>query len=233
MTASKRARSQAPRTATPPKQQSALLRYRALLIGLAVVAGVLVIGVVLFQSASGKPYACDSLLTPPPTQVMPDGKLGFETEFLGQQHVPVGTTIRYAFCPPTSGGHYSSANRGPIRSGVYGPGAEQAPGGWVHNLEHGATVLVYRCPSAVPGQGDCPSTTEMATMQQWFNDSPSDPTCGRQAVVARFDAISTRFAVLAWNRALLLDTFDNTSLGLADNFAEQWTDVTAPEPDQC
>ncbi len=233
MTGAKRTRRASTRTPVPAKQPSALLRYRALLIGLAVVAGVLVIGFVLLQSASGKPYVCSSLLTPPPTQATEDGTVGFETTFLGQRHPATGTTITYAFCPPTSGDHYSSANRGPIRAGVYGPGAEQAPGGWVHNLEHGSSVLLYRCTSGVPGQGDCPSTTEMAALQQWFNDAPTAEPCGREAVVARFDAMSTRFAVVAWNRALLLDTFDNGSLALAEAFAEQWTNVTAPEPGNC
>jgi hypothetical protein len=50
--------------------------------------------------------------------------------------------------------------------------------------------------------------------------------CPKQALVARFDEMWTPFAVLAWNRALLLDTFD---LEQASAFAQQWTDVTAPE----
>jgi hypothetical protein len=217
----------------PPPTQSPWLKYRTLLIGLAAVAGVLVIVFILLQSASGKTYACGSLLTAPPVQAVSDTEPGFITNFLGNKHVPVGSTITYGFCPPTSGNHYYSGNRGPVPAAVYGPATEQSPGGWVHNLEHGSVVLLYRCPSAIPGQGDCPSSTEMTTMQQWFNDTPSDDTCGRQAVVARFDAMSTRFAVVAWNRALLLETFDNLGLALADNFAKAWTDVTAPEPTLC
>jgi hypothetical protein len=73
----------------------------------------------------------------------------------------------------------------------------------------------------------------MRTLQQWFNDAPTDAACGRQALVARFDSMSTRFAVVAWNRALLLDTFDNASLALADTFAERYTDANAPEPGNC
>jgi hypothetical protein len=70
----------------------------------------------------------------------------------------------------------------------------------------------------------------MATLQQWFNDAPVDATCGVQAVVARFDSMTTRFAILAWNRALLVDSFD---LSVADGLAQSWTDATAPEPAQC
>jgi hypothetical protein len=202
------------------------------MLALVVVVGVGVIGFVLLQTATGKSYSCDSLLTPPPS-ASGDPALRFETSYQGNQHVPPPTPIRYGFCPPTSGNHYYAAGRGPINAAVYGPASEQAPGGWVHNLEHGSVVLLYRCPSGIPGQGDCPSNTEMATLQQWFNDTPVDPNCGRQAVVARFDSMTTRFAVLSWNRALMLDTFDNSALALADNFAQRFTDLMAPEPLNC
>jgi hypothetical protein len=42
--------------------------------------------------------------------------------------------------------------------------------------------------------------------------------------------MSTPFAVLAWNRALLLDRYD---LAQASAFAQQWTNVTAPEAERC
>jgi hypothetical protein len=177
-------------------------------------------------------YVCESQLTPPPgidALADPSGRPGFPTAMLPTGHVRAGTTITFGFCPPTSGNHYDST----IRAAVYPPSSEQPPGGWVHNLEHGSVVLLYRCPSAVPGQGDCASLSEMERVQIWFNDAPSSANCGRQALAARFDSMSTRFAVLAWNRALFLDEFDNTGLGLADNFTETWTDVNAPEPDAC
>lgn len=62
-------------------------------------------------------------------------------------------------------------------------------------------------------------------MQQWFDTAPVVNNCPKQAIVARFDDMSTRFAVVAWDRALLLDRFD---LLQASAFAQQWTDVTAP-----
>ena len=58
----------------------------------------------------------------------------------------------------------------------------------------------------------------------------SIPPAASRPIVARFDEMSTPFAVLAWNRALLLDRFD---LAQASAFAQQWTDVTAPEADRC
>ena len=113
---------------------------------------------------------------------------------------------------------------------MYQAASEQAPGGWVHNLEHGAIVVLYRCPSGTLGTADCATADDMAQMQQWFDAAPAVNNCPKQAIVARFDEMSTPFAVLAWNRALLLDQFD---LAQASTFATQWTDVTAPEPGNC
>jgi hypothetical protein len=69
-------------------------------------------------------------------------------------------------------------------------------------------------------------------MQQWFDAQPIPAGCATpQALVGRFDEMATEFAVLAWRRALLLDTFD---LAKAITFAQQWTDApTAREPNQC
>jgi hypothetical protein len=151
---------------------------------------------------------------------------------MGFQHVNTGSPISYATCPPTSGSHFNSPGSGPIAPRVYGPGNEIQPGGWVHNLEHGYVALLYRCPSRTPGSGDCASTDAVAQMQEWFDAQPTVPSCGtKQVLVGRFDEMSTPFALVAWDRALLLDTFD---LAKATTFAEQWTDApTAREPDRC
>jgi hypothetical protein len=184
------------------------------------------------MQSGGKSYTCESLLTPPPQASADPNALGFATEDLGRGHVaPPGARISYGFCPPTSGGHWNAANRGPIRYAVYPATSEQPPGGWVHNLEHGAVALLYRCPSGSLGSGDCATPDEMGLMQSWFDAAPVVNNCPKQALVARFDEMSTRFAVVAWNRALLLDSFD---LAQASTFAQQWTDSTvAPEWDRC
>jgi hypothetical protein len=50
-------------------------------------------------------------------------------------------------------------------------------------------------------------------------------------MVARFDGMSTDFALLAWDRALLTDEFD---LDTALLFAEQWMEHdAAPENNSC
>jgi hypothetical protein len=163
----------------------------------------------------------------------PTPRLGFSTNLLGRTHVSIGTVVDYAFCPPTSGDHYNVTSRGPIRAAVYPANEEQVPEGWVHNLEHGYIVALYRCPSGVLGQGDCISAADMAQMQAFFDQAPTsiNPSCPTKVVVARFDSMNTRFAVLAWGRAFLMDDFD---LDAALLFAQQWQDHPAvPERGLC
>lgn len=146
--------------------------------------------------------------------------------------MPVGTTIEYGFCPPTSGNHYNSAGRGPIPGNFYPPNQEQAPGGWVHNLEHGWVVLLYRCPGGAAGAEGCPTEQQMAQMRQFFDTAPTPPSgCNRKVLVARFDSMTTQFALVSWGRALLTDTFD---VDTARTFAQQWMEhESLPERTNC
>jgi hypothetical protein len=71
-------------------------------------------------------------------------------------------------------------------------------------------------------------------MQAFYNQAPApNPSqgCDREVLVARFDSMDTRFAVLAWGRELLTDNFDlNTAL----TFAQQWMDAgSEPEKTIC
>jgi hypothetical protein len=173
--------------------------------------------------------------TPEPTPVPePTNRLGFTTDILGRTHVQTGSTVNYAFCPPTSGNHYIAQGRGPIQYQVYAPNEEKAPGGWIHNLEHGAIVMAYRCPSGVIGQGDCVSQAEFDQMRQWFDNAPPNQvatSCPNKVLVVRFDSMNSRFAQLAWGRALLTDDFD---LDRATVFDQQWREHDAvPEATAC
>lgn len=164
--------------------------------------------------------------TPAPA---PTARLGFTTSILGRNHIlNANQTIEYGFCPPTSGDHYNIANVGPIRAAVYPNNAEQPPGGWIHNLEHGWVVVLYSC------KNGCPTADEMAALQSWFDQAPApaaSQNCDKEVLVARFDSMNTKFAVLAWGRALLTDDF---SLDTALTFAQQWMDHgTEPEPSIC
>jgi hypothetical protein len=163
----------------------------------------------------------------------PTARLGFTLSDLGAFHVSdAGKTIRYDYCPPGSGEHYSIAGA-PMPAAVYQPAQERAPGYWIHNLEHGYVVLLYRCPSGQLGVGDCVTREEMNAMQALYDESPQPPLsgCAKKVVVARFDSMTTDFALLSWDRALLMDEFD---LDKALLYAEQWMEhVAAPEPNVC
>jgi hypothetical protein len=144
-----------------------------------------------------------------------------------------GGSVKYAFCPPTSGDHYIIAGQAPMQPQVYGAAQERNPQYWVHNLEHGYVVLAYRCPSGVLGQGDCISQSDMTQIQAWYNNAPPPPasTCAKKVLAVRFDSMNTRFALIAWDRVLLMDTFDPAA---AQTFAGQWEDApTTPERGAC
>jgi hypothetical protein len=211
-----------------PVQQPRRRPTLALLLGIAAVVGVIgFVGLAFLNTTTAATYTCDELLRTPSDATASDG---FGTESLGQQHVAAGTKIRYGFCPPTSGGHFNAAGLGPLRPGFYGPDDAGGPGGWVHNLEHGYVVGLYRCED-----GTCPSDTELAALRAFVANGPptrSAAACGYRSkvLVARFDDIATPFALLAWDRALLLDTFDTQN---ASDFASRFIDSTGPEPNAC
>lgn len=214
------------RRRSPEPERQRLPWVRLILIGVVVVGVVGLVGLAFLNSATARAYTCDELLTPPADTASD----GFTPDSLGSQHVGVGTKIRYGFCPPTSGGHYNAAGVGPLRPAFYGPDSEAGPGGWVHNLEHGYVVALYRCED-----GACPSDDQLRALRSFAANGP--PTQGAAAcgyrskvLVARFDEMATPYALLAWDRALLLDGFDAT---VARDFASRAIDTTAPEPGAC
>src|SRR5258706_472057 len=97
--------------------------------------------------------------------------------------------------------------RGPIPPRLYKPDDKVGPSNWVHNLEHGALVVLYR--------NDSPGAA--AAGQQAFRDFisafPPSPICklavGQLSpVIARFDDMPHPFAALVWDRVFYLDTSD-------------------------
>jgi hypothetical protein len=176
----------------------------------------------------GSGYTCDARL--PADSTDPDG-VAVEDE--GRSHVAPGSQLHYAQCPPSSGSHYNAAGFGPLAPKFYGPEAEQSPGGWVHNLEHGYVVILYSCGS--DGK-TCPSEEEEVALVRFQNTAPTTTgaaACGIQAevVTARFDSMSARFAFVAWDRVFLTNTFDPVA---AARFAEKWIDQpTLPEAARC
>ena len=59
----------------------------------------------------------------------------------------------------------------PLRPAFYDAGARIGPGNWVHNLEHGYVVALYRCPD-----GQCPSNDVLAEFREFVFNGPSTAT---------------------------------------------------------
>jgi hypothetical protein len=148
---------------------------------------------------------------------------------MGRTHVQLGQKVTYTYCPPASGPHYNSSGSGPIQPRLYGPSDRALPEGWVHNLEHGAMVILYRGQTGDPGITDA----GQAALRALFDQFPPSPICGIQPgtnqgpVIARFDDMATPYAALVWGRVLPLQELDATAIL---NYWRVWGERTNPEP---
>lgn len=214
-----------PRAATRPAKR--LLSGPLLLAGLLAAAVVGVMGLALLGGSGASRNTCAELLQP---QQGASAANPIVTPNLGNLHVATGSEIDYPICPPASGPHYNERGVAPRAPGFYTADAGVGPGSWVHNLEHGFVVVLYRCVD-----GTCPSNDELNEIRSFVLNGPSTPSavaCGYQSKVlaARFDDMATPFALIAWDRVLLLDEFDTA---VAQDFAQRWIETTGPEKASC
>ncbi len=193
-------------------QPSFYERHRTALLSLGVLAILAIAGSFFFFSATASAYTCTTVSQPQPAGTpLPNGSpalLGQAQPDMGNLHISIGTNQRYAYCPPASGPHYNNPGvDGPIPAKFYGPDDGTRPEGWIHNLEHGAVVILYNCK-----MGACDSATQ-AALQAIPQNFPDSPVCGIKAgdlapVIARFDDMAAPFAALVWDRLLYLNTLD-------------------------
>ena len=185
-------------------------RYRTAIVTVAAVAIVAVAVGYVFIGSTSASYSCTNQFGPSPTPPVTPGsstRLGFFEDDMGASHV-VTPPQKYLFCPPASGNHYNLAGTlGPIPPRLYKPDDKIGPSNWIHNLEHGGIVVLYRNDS----------TGSTAAGQQAFRDYiqalPPSAICHKLSgelspVIARFDDMPHPFAALVWNRVLYLDTWD-------------------------
>lgn len=159
---------------------------------------------------AGSPLASGATPAPAVTPPAP----GFVQPDMGHLHEPnVGATVRYTYCPPASGKHYNAASTGdgPIPGGLYGPEDRAVPPGWVHNLEHGGIVLLYKCPG--------PSCTEegQQALEELLAKWPESPICKYEPgkltpVIARFDDMSSNYTAIVWDVVLPMAQIDENLL---------------------
>jgi hypothetical protein len=202
-------------------------RYRVLLIGAAVAAVIAVVGAGVFAAATQPAFACSNIWQPSPTaspQANASPQPGYVQPDMGNSHVAVGTVIRYTYCPPASGKHYNAlaTEQGPIPARPYGPNDAVIPEGWVHNLEHGGLVVLYRGAEA-----------DQNALRALFDAVPTSPVCGFQPggqspspVIARFDQMAWPYAALVWDRVLPMETLDQAAVL---DFYARYAERTNPE----
>jgi hypothetical protein len=116
----------------------------------------------------------------------------------GFNHVAIGTDVAYASNPPSSGNHY------PVWS-EYDRFTETVPRGyWVHNLEHGAIVLLHR-----PDAG----SEVIDALDAAYAAIPLDPKCThRRAVMTPDPLMPQPFAVVSWGWRLTCDVVDEQAI---------------------
>ncbi len=182
-----------------------LQRYQTAIILIAIVA--LVVGVVafVFVQANARIFACTNVWEATADETSPD-RLGANQPDMGNSHVGNGDFVRYANCPPASGKHWNVPG-GPITPRYYAPGDTTYPQGWVHNLEHGALVVLYSC-----DKGGC-EAADQAKLAALAQDFPTSPICKIPGgfispTITRFEEMGTPFAALVWDRVLLQQTLD-------------------------
>lgn len=210
----------------PIDDRSFLERYRTAIVGVAVVAAVVLVGGFVFVSATSPTYACSTEWQP--AAGSDTSRLGSPQDDMGRGHVQPGSFVRYTFCPPASGDHVNRAGQGPIDARFYGPEDQAPPQGWIHNLEHGGMVVLYRC-----GDGPCDGS-DLDALRAMLATFPDSPVCGLPAgvqgpVIARFEDMPHDFAALLWGRVLYQDELDTAQM--LDFFATEG-ERGAPEP-QC
>ncbi|HVA86598.1 MAG TPA: DUF3105 domain-containing protein [Candidatus Saccharimonadales bacterium] len=197
----------------------------------------MVVGAFVFIGATQPAYACSIEIAPASPNPAPSAApgasatpaLGQSVDDMGRSHVAVGTQVHYTFCPPASGPHYNSSGQGPIAPRYYNPNDTTIPEGWVHNLEHGALVVLYNC-----NDGGCDSA-DQSTLQQFVQSFPPSPVCKVPAgvispVVTRFDTMKAPFAAVVWDHVLFQQKLDVNQI-LA--FYNQYGDRSNPEDLYC
>ena len=136
----------------------------------------------------------------------PAGGLGTPMPDEGNAHVDEGQAITYKNYPPSSGTHYGT-------TATYGFSEVPIPDGQsVHSLEHGAVVLYYK-----PDVSD--------TIKQQLKETYSRLPLGKygkvKLVIAPYTNMTTPMAIAAWDRLMLLDSYNYDEI---QAFYQQYVD---------
>lgn len=117
------------------------------------------------------------------------------------RHIAQGRELPQRNRPPSSGLHYGG-------SAPYTVSATPIPAGnWIHNLEHGGIVILYRCDA----QQTCGEAASRVRSE--VSDVARPGAFGQVKIVGSpYQEIETQFTAVAWGRTLPLDEFDPDQL---------------------
>jgi hypothetical protein len=149
------------------------------------------------QAVPGPTQLPRSVSTPQPSSTaIPAQDIAVPDE--GREHVEEGTQVTYKHIPPASGPHYPVT----LQYGLY---EQDVPEGyWIHNLEHGAIVILYKCsqpcPDLVKSLGDM---LDSFPLTKWNN---------RKIVIAAYGKMDVPLMAVAWDVQMPLDQFNPQAL---------------------
>lgn len=123
--------------------------------------------------------------------------LGQQLPDEGYDHVAVGSQIHYKANPPASGPHYPF----PAPAGVYPNGLQT--GFWVHSLEHGYIVLLYKPP--VPAE-------RLAEFDRMVKEFPKSKYGNVKLLIVSYPDMPHPYAVMAWDWRLQMDAYDRATV---------------------
>lgn len=187
-----------------PESTGIAAKLRANLLGIVLLVAVVGGGLYVLGGGSLTAVECGSYLT------AEEAPVGVETavDDLGRTHVGKGSNVKYAYCPPASGNHWPTP-QAPIEGRVYGLDDIVTPEAYIHNLEHGQTVILYR--------GDDEGAADrLAALQSWYATAPTSAICklptSASILVARFDKLPAPIVVLSWDVVYPLASVDAAAI---------------------
>ncbi|MDQ5808392.1 MAG: DUF3105 domain-containing protein [Actinomycetota bacterium] len=140
----------------------------------------------------------------------------------GNQHLPGNDDSYddYKTNPPTSGTHRPVA----AADGVYEPGRSADPENWVHTLEHGRVIFMYKPGTPANRRGQLETL-----MNEEFNGQPE----GYKTVVMENNTdMEAAVAAVSWRRSLTCPEFTDATFDALRAFRSEFVDdELAPEPE--
>ena len=130
----------------------------------------------------------------------PSGNIRLRLDDEGRGHVAAGSPITYENIPPASGPHYLV----PAPYGVYRD--EAAEGAWVHSLEHGAIVLLYRC--------DVDCNEVVPTMETIYRTLPVGAFGEVKFLATPYRGLVPKYMLVAWRWQEQMEYLDDHRIRL-------------------